>query len=120
LGADVSYLLRMMRRENRRLRRSRATVTRGTHPTVTTVHASLPVRVRPSQRATTEVESGGETVALHLYDVETDPTADLRRHDVLTILSSEDPKMVGRWLTVIEVTGDDWQAGRRVVCQESR
>lgn len=110
----------MIRRESKRLRRSRAVVTRGTHPQVSTVYLDLAVRVRPSLRATTEVESGGATVSLHLYDVETAHDADLRRGDVLTITASDDEQMLARWLTVVEVVADDWQAGRRLVCQESR
>lgn len=116
----MSYMLRMIRRESRRLRRSRATVTRGTWPNVTTVHTDLPVRVRPSLRATTEVESAAETVALHLYDIECAHDIDVRRDDVFTVTASDDPKLLQRHLHVIEVTGDDWQAGRRLVCQESR
>ena len=111
-------MLRMLRREDRLT--GRCTVTRGDWPETVTVDTDVGCVVRPSQQARTEVSSGGEQVSLHVYDVRVPWGLDVERGDVLTVDSSRDPQMVGRSLTVIEVTADEWAATRMVVCQESR
>lgn len=113
------YLLRMIRREDRRRMTARCTVVRGTYPDLETVHADLPCLVRPTLRASTEVTSGGDELGLHRYDVLVPYDSDLRRGDVLTITKSRDPQMVGRWITVREATIDEELTSRRVVAEES-
>lgn len=115
----MSYLLRMLRREDRRLLSGRCTLSRGVYPDLDTVE-DVPCRVRPSQRAVTEVQSGGEEVALHLYDVRLFADQDVARGDVVTVTRSADPLLVGRWLTVVEVVTDEWQTTRIAVCMEGR
>jgi hypothetical protein len=114
----VSYLLRMVRRDDRRILKGRCTITRGTYPNLTSI-PNVPCRVRPSLRATNEVASGGEVRALHLYDVRLPFETDIRRGDTLHITRSSDPQMVNRWLTVREATIDEDIASRTVVAEES-
>lgn len=119
----MSYMLRMLRREEghaRRRGKGRADINRGTWPDVDTVASDVPVKVRPTLRATTEVSSGGEQVSLHLYEVELDYAVDVRRGDVVNVTASADPLLEDRWLTAVEVVADEWQASRIVICQESR
>jgi len=113
-------MLRMLRREDRHRLKDRVTVTRGSHPNVTTVATGVPAVVRPSQRATVEVSSGGQTVAMHAYDIRVPVATDARRGDVLTVTSSPDGNLVGRWLTVHDVVADSEQTSRVLVCWESR
>lgn len=113
-------MLRMLRREDRHRLKDRVTVTRGSFPTVTTVAAGVAAVVRPSQRATVEVSSGGQTVAMHAYDIRVPVGTDVERGDVLTVTASADANLVGRWLTVHDVVADSEQTSRIVVCWESR
>jgi hypothetical protein len=112
-------MLRMLRREDRRRLSGRCTVTRGTWPDLTTVAENLPCVWRPSLRAATEVTSGGTEYGLHLYDGRMPYDTDIRRGDVVTITRSRDPQMVGRWLTVREVTIDEYLTSKVVVAEES-
>lgn len=98
----------------------RADVTRGAHPSVTTTETSVPCRIMPSTRATVEASSGGETVAVHAYDVRVPKGTDVFRNDVLTIVESRDPELVGKWLTVFEVVNDTYQITKMLVCREAR
>lgn len=98
----------------------RADVTRGAHPSVTTTETSVPCRIMPSTRATVETSSGGETVAVHAYDVRVPKGTDVFRNDVLTIVESRDPELVGKWLTVFEVVNDTYQITKMLVCREAR
>ena len=113
-------MLRMIRREDRRLFTGRCTVTRGTWPDVVTAYTDLPCLVRPSQRATTEVSSGGEQVSLAVYDVRVPYDTELRRGDVVTLTRSQDVLQVGEWVTVVEVVVDEWTASRVAVAHRSR
>lgn len=99
----------------------RVNVTRGSYPAVTTVATSVACRIMsPSRRATEETASGGETVALHAYNVRVPEGTDVARDDVLTIVASRDPGLVGRWLTVFEVVNDTYQITKMLVCREAR
>lgn len=98
----------------------RCTITRGTHPDVTTVASGVPCWVRPSLRATREVEAGGATIILHLYDVKVPLETAAEKGDVLTVTESRDAHLQGRFLTVREVVTREWRASRVLVCQESR
>lgn len=113
-------MLRMLRREDRYRLKDKVVITRGSHPNVTTVAEHVPAVVRPSQRATVEVSSGGQTVAMHAYDIRIPYDQDVARGDVLTITESADSELVGRWLTVHDVVADSEQTSRIVVCWESR
>lgn len=113
-------MLRMLRRDDRQRMKDRVTITRGAHPTVATVATAVPATVRPSSRATVEAESGGQTVAMHAYDLRVPVGTDVRRDDVVQVTSSPDAELVGRWLTVYEVVADTEQTSRIVVCRESR
>lgn len=84
------------------------------------MNEALPCVVRPSLRHTTEVQHGGEQVALSVYDVRVPYEADVRRGDVLTVTRSADVLQVGEWVTVIEVVMDEWVATRIAVCHRSR
>ena len=116
----MSYMLKMLAREEKRLLTGRCTVTRGDWPEYETVDTDVGCVVRPSQQHTTEVTSGGQQVSLHVYEVRVPWDLDVERGDMLTVDKSRDPKMVGRALTVVEVVADEWAATRMVVCQESR
>ena len=117
----MSYMLRMLAREDRKLMTTIVDVVRGVHPDTQTVQEDLECIVRPSQRATRQVQSGAETVSLHIYEVTVPHDAPpLHRADVLTVKASRDSYLVGRHLVVIEVLADDWHASRRLVCQEGR
>ena len=116
----ASHLPRLFRRHDRRLLTGRCTVTRGTYPNVETVYEDLPCLVRPSQRATTEVSSGGEQVSLSVYDVRVPYDTDLRRGDGITLTRSQDVLQVGEWVTVVEVVVDEWTASRVAVAHRSR
>jgi hypothetical protein len=111
-------MLRMLRREERRLLTGRCTITRGTYPDLTSV-VGVPCVVRPKSSGLSETMQGGAALVQNFYDVRLSETADVRRGDVLTITASDDPQMVGRFLTVRESTIDEWQTVRRVVCEES-
>lgn len=113
-------MLRMLRREDRRLLTGRAALTRGTWPDVVTVDPDVHCRVRPSLRHTVEVSSGGEQVALSVYDVRVPYETDIRRGDVLTLTRSADALQVGWWTTVVEVVVDEWVTTRIAVCHTSR
>ena len=115
---SVDYMLRMLRREDRRRMTARCDITRGTLPNLETTEG-VPCVVRPSQMSNTQVSSGGEQVGLHLYDVRLPYDTDVRRGDVLTITRSRDPQMVGRWITVREATIDEELTSKVVVAEES-
>jgi hypothetical protein len=111
-------MLRMLRREDRRRLSGRCTITRGTYPDLTYVY-DVPCVVRPAQAQRGDVTSGGERLALHLYDVRLPYETDVRRGDTLTITKSRDPQMVDRAITVTESTLDSELTSRTVVAQES-
>jgi len=116
-----NYVLRMIRREDRRHRQARCTIGRGTFPDVTTVATQVPCKVRPSMTASdNQVMSGGQQVGLVRYEVGLAFDQDIRRNDVITVDVSADPLLVGRFLSVVEVTVDEWVASRIVICEESR
>lgn len=114
------YLLRMLARDDRRLMRSRVTVSRGTWPDVTVVDEDVPAVVRPSGTSRRTVKSASDELDMAAYDVRLPAGQDVAEGDVLTVTASRDAEMVGRWLTVDHVMVDDWQTSRRVVCSEAR
>lgn len=117
----MSYMLRMLRREDRRLLTGRCTITRGAYPDHVTVGSDVPCVVRPSSNATVDVDvAGGEQVAIHMYDVRLPVDQDVSRGDVITITQTADPLLQGRWLSVFEVVNDEWMTTRIAVCKEDR
>ena len=114
------YMLRMLRRDDRRRMVDRVDVTRGSWPSVTTVAESVRCVIRPSQRAVDEVGDGGRQVRMFMYDVRLPVDVDVQAGDVLTVTSSRDALLVGRWLTVREVVADSEQTSRILVCEEGR
>jgi hypothetical protein len=113
-------MLRMLRREDRRRMVDRVDITRGTWPDVETVAANVGTVIRPSQRITEEIPSGGTQVIMHAYDLRLPVNVEVERGDVITVVRSHDDRLVGRWLTVFEVVADTEQTSRIVVCKESR
>jgi hypothetical protein len=113
------YMLRMLRREDRRRMSARCTITRGTHPDVSTVATDVECVIRPSLRAPSEVTSGGTRYGLHLYDVRLPYDTDVRRGDVVTVTRSRDPQMAGRAVRVRESTIDEYLTTKTVVAEES-
>lgn len=113
-------ILDMLARRERTLMDSRCTITRGTHPDVTTVATDAPCIVVPSERVSREVEAGGETVRLHLHEVTLLPNQDVEQGDVITVTTSRDGALVGRYLTVVDEVTDDWVTNRRVIAVEGR
>lgn len=110
----ASYMLRMLNREDRRLRRTLVDVTRGRGEDFITVHVNLPVTVRPAQRATMEKESGGRTITIPLFEIRMEPGTDILEGDVFRLLDEN------RFLIAVEVPRDDWQSVQYVIAQESR
>jgi len=99
----------------------RVTITRGTFPDHFDVDVDVPCVVRPAAaQGQLETVSGGEQVALHMYDVRLPYQQDIVRGDVLTVTRSADDLAVGRWLTVVQVITDDEQTTRIVIAKESR
>lgn len=117
----MSYMLRMLRREDRRRMVDRCDITRGTYPDHVRVASEVPCVVRPARGGgRSEIVQGGEAVTLHFYDVRLPYDQDVRRGDVLTVTRSDDPQMVDRAVTVRESTIDSEQTSRLVVAEESR
>lgn len=115
----MDYLLRMARRDERRLLTGRCDIVRGTHPDVEIVHEDLPCLVLPSSRVTVELTSGGAEAALSGYDVRVPYAADVRRGDTVMVTRSADPMMAGWWTTVVEVTVNEWGTSRVLSCHRS-
>lgn len=114
-------MLRMLRREDRRLLTGRCTITRGTYPDHADVATDVHCVVRPSSHAVVDVDlAGAEQVAIHAYDVRLPVDQDIARGDVVTVTRSADPLMQGRWLTVFAVVTDEWVTTRIAVCKEDR
>ncbi len=119
----TSYMLRMLRREDRRLLTSRCTISRGTYPDQVDVATDVPCLIRPAMGRSTssEVEVvGAETVAVHVYDVKFRFDQDVQRDDVVTVTRTADPLLQGRWLSVHGVVNDEWLTSRIAVCTEDR
>lgn len=116
----MNYMLASIRRDAVRTMTGRCDVTRGDWPDESTVGSNVRCAVRPSLRANTEASVGGDQVALHVYDVRVPWDLDVERGDVVTVTVSDDPQLVGRHLTVVEVSGDEWGALRILICHESR
>lgn len=115
------YLLRMNRRDERRDLTGRCTITRGTHPNVSTVSSGVPCLVLPSTSLTREVDvAAGGQVTLNMYEVHLPVDTDVARDDVLTVTTSRDADLVGRWLRVFEVVVGEWTSSRTVICEEPR
>jgi hypothetical protein len=110
----ASYMLRMLNREDRRLRRSRVDVTRGRGTDFDTIHLDLPVTIRPAQKATVEKESGGRTITLNLYEIRMEPGTDILEGDVCRVIGED------RFLVIVEVPRDDWQSVQYAIAQETR
>lgn len=116
----MKHLLHVLARRERMLMDSRCTITRGTVGNVTTVATDVPCVVVPEDRVAREVEVGGETVRLHLYQVTLLPDQDVAKDDVITMTETRDAHLSGRHLTVLEVMSDDWLTNRRVLAMEGR
>ncbi|NED96449.1 hypothetical protein G1H11_14155 [Phytoactinopolyspora alkaliphila] len=115
------YMRRMLRREARPRMTARAKHTRGEYPNVETIHECLPCTPRPtSGRANRDIQTGVQTSRQYLYDVRVPWDSDVREGDVFHLIRSDDPKMIGRWLTIVEDTTDEWGAVRYVTCVEGR
>jgi len=114
------YLQRMARREERREFTGRLTIARGRHPNVITAAQDVPCKVRPSERASAEVASGGDQVTLGVFDVVVPYGTDLQRGDVLTLTRSYDDMQVGWWCTVVEVLVDEEVTNRVAIGHRSR
>lgn len=114
-----TQLQRMLRRHSRRHLTGRATINRRIDGVPTPVATGVWCRVLPSQRATTEVDSGGSQVAMAVYDVEVPYATDIRRGDGITLTKSYDAFQVGWWCTIVEVLVDETVTNRIAVGHRS-
>ena len=100
---------------------ARCTITRGTYPNHADVDTDVPCGVRPSDRVAREDElASGGVAHLHLFDVRLPYDQDVVKGDVLTITTSRDPQLEGRYLTVVQVLTTETVTTRTVICEESR
>lgn len=74
--------------------------------------------VRPTDRASRIVESGGRALSLLTYDVTLPAGTPVERGDTLTVTASADPGLVGQALTVLDVPYDEAAVSRRIVCED--
>lgn len=107
------------RMQVRQVMTDRVKITRGAWPDVTTVGTSVPAWIRPSAQATTELSSGGQTVALRAYQVRMPMGTDVQRDDVLTVMQTNEDALEGRYLTVVHVVVGTEQVSRTAVCHEA-
>lgn len=76
-------------------------------------------RVRPQQAAERQTIIGDAHATLHRYIGTVDFDADgLAVDDFLTVDTSTDDHMVGRWFRILEIRDGSWNLGRRLLLED--
>lgn len=89
-----------------------------TNPTVAVYSGACHIAPFTGAR-TLDEEFGGEIVVTRNYSLKLPYTATaVRKEDVVTITSSEDPGLVGAVFRVDQVDGETHQMSRRIICEK--